>query len=330
MKLFTTAPPSVRSSAGDYLSRIADIARWHEDAGVEGMLIYTDNSLMDPWTVAQATIERTSKFVPLVATQPLYMHPLAAARKISSLGFLYGRKLALNMVAGGFVRDLKQLGDQAEHDPRYDRLTEYSQIMMALLHGETVTLAGEYYQVEGLRLEPALDEVLMPELFVSGMSPACQATAATLGATRLSYTKPREQLDQAAVAGKNLGVRFGVIARPRSEDAWEEARARFPADRRGQLAHRMAQGTSDSIWHQQISAVAEELEDARSGAYWLFPIKNYKTFCPYLVGSYEEVADYIQSYISLGFETLILDVPQGRDDLGHTMRAFDLCQQPVV
>ena len=52
MKLLTTAPPSVQFAPGTYLEAVGTLAQWNEAAGVEGMLIYTDNSLMDPWTVA--------------------------------------------------------------------------------------------------------------------------------------------------------------------------------------------------------------------------------------------------------------------------------------
>lgn len=324
MELYTTASPSVRFHPRAYLDRITEIARWHEQAGIAGMLIYTDNSLIDPWTVAQAALERTDRFVPLIATQPLYMHPLAAARKISSLAFLYGRRVALNLVAGGFVRDLAQLGDHTEHDLRYDRLLEYTSIMMALLRGETTTFSGTYYQVEGLALSPGLPADLIPELYLSGASDACMAAAATLGATRLSYTKPLSQIAPGQIAAGRVGLRLGIIARPDRATAWEVARARFPADRRGQLAHRMARGATDSIWHRDISAVADTLDEDGRDPYWLFPLKNYKTFCPYLVGSYEDVAQYVQGYADLGYRTLILDEAESEADLAHIVHALRL------
>ena len=43
------------------------------------------------------------------------------------------------MLAGGFKNDLVALGDQTEHDDRYARTVEYTQILTALLRGETVT-----------------------------------------------------------------------------------------------------------------------------------------------------------------------------------------------
>lgn len=323
MKLLTTAPPSVRFEPGTYLNAVRDLARWNEAAGVEGMLIYTDNSLIDPWPVAQVVLESTNDFVPLVAVQPVYMSPYTAACKIASLAFLYQRKIALNMVAGGFKNDLQNLGDDTDHDSRYDRLIEYTLIMKALLRGEVVTFEGTYYQVKNLKLDPVLSPDLMPDIYLSGASDACIAAAATLEATRFSYTKPPADLaaNTPLPGAGQLGLRFGIIARETAAEAWHVARNRFPADRRGQMAHKMARSTSDSIWHQEIAAMADDLHDARDGAYWLYPIKNYRTFCPYLVGTYEEVGAYITQYAALGFRDLILDVPESEDDLAHAMRA---------
>jgi alkanesulfonate monooxygenase len=73
---------------------------------------------------------------------------------------------------------------------------------------------------------------------------------------------------------------------------------------------------SDSTWHQQLSEAADA-EDPAS-PYWLVPFKNYKTFCPYLVGDYDTVAAEIGRYADAGFRTLITDVPVDEDDLFHT------------
>jgi len=44
--------------------------------------------------------------VPLVAVQPVYMHPYSVAKMVSTLAFLHQRRVFLNMVAGGFKNDL--------------------------------------------------------------------------------------------------------------------------------------------------------------------------------------------------------------------------------
>ena len=56
--------------------------------------------------------------------------------------------------------------------------------------------------------------------------------------------------------------------------------------------------------------------------YWLGPFQNYKTFCPYLVGSYKRVAEELSSYIRVGYKTFILDIPPNLEELGHINIVF--------
>jgi alkanesulfonate monooxygenase len=72
---------------------------------------------------------------------------------------------------------------------------------------------------------------------------------------------------------------------------------------------------SDSAWHRQLSAIAPAL--APESAYWMVPFQNYKTFCPYLVGSYTRVGQEIARYLAAGCSTIILDVPAAPDEMHH-------------
>ena len=47
----------------------------------------------------------------------------------------------------------------------------------------------------------------------------------------------------------------------------------------------------------------------------MLPFETYKTFCPYLVGSHEEVAEELAKYFALGFYKVILDIPPAEDEL---------------
>jgi alkanesulfonate monooxygenase len=180
--LFSTCVASAGLSPAVFRDRVTEVARWSENYGCRGILVYTDNSLVDPWLVAQTIIERTQSLIPLVAVQPVYMHPYTVAKMVSSLGHLYDRAVYLNMVAGGFVNDLKALADTTPHDRRYDRLREYTGIIKQLLAGEVVTAEGDFCRVERLRLAPALRPELFPWILVSASSPAGLATARALDA----------------------------------------------------------------------------------------------------------------------------------------------------
>jgi alkanesulfonate monooxygenase len=317
LTIFATTPQSKDVPRGEYPAAVRDVARWSEAAGCEGVLVYTDNGLVDAWLVAQMVIEATERLAPLVALQPAYMHPYSAAKMVASLAYLYGRQVWLNLVAGGFRNDLLALGDDTPHDERYTRVVEYATIMRGLLEGERVTFAGRFYRVEDLALVPPVAEALRPGMLMSGSSPAGLEAAAAIGAIPVKYPKPPgEEAPQDGAPG----LRVGIVTRPDGEEAWRVARERFPEDRRGQLTHQLAMKVSDSEWHRQLSELGRT--DGEASPYWLWPFENYATFCPYLVGSYDVVAAELRRYRELGFGTFILDIPPSAEELEHTGEAF--------
>jgi alkanesulfonate monooxygenase len=322
LELFATCPQSKDLPADVYRRRVTEVAQWSDRAGYRGILVYTDNQLVDPWLVAQLVIESTEALCPLVAVQPVYMHPYTAAKMVTSFAHIYGRRIFLNMVAGGFRNDLLALGDETEHGERYARLVEYTELVKRLLRGERVTTSGRYYDVRNLTLKPALPPALFPGIFVSGSSDDGVAAAQSIGATAVKYPKPPHEEVSTSADSAGIGMRVGVIARDDEAQAWKVARERFPEDRKGQLTHGLAMKVSDSQWHKQLSELGEQPPSAEN-PYWLGPFENYKTFCPYLVGSYTTVAIELARYIELGFETFILDIPPNEEELQHTAVAFE-------
>lgn len=131
--VFSTCPQSNGAESDSYAHHVREAARWSELCGCKGILVYRDNSIVDPWLVSQIIVESTEKLIPLVAIQPIYMHPYTVAKMLSSFAFLHHRRLYLNMVAGGFKNDLVALNDTTPHDKRYARLIEYTTIIKELL-----------------------------------------------------------------------------------------------------------------------------------------------------------------------------------------------------
>ena len=328
LEVFATCPQSSAVQTGSYVRRVADVARWSEQYGCKGILVYTDNSLVDAWLVSQIIIENTEKLCPLVAVQPVYMHPYSVAKLVSSFAYLYGRRIYLNMVAGGFKNDLSTFNDTTPHDKRYARLIEYTTIIKELLASPAaLTFEGEFYQVDKLKMTPPLATQLFPGIFISGSSDAGLTAAKILKATAIKYPKPAKECEaEALVDGIDSGVRLGIIARRDEAEAWEIAEQRFPEDRKGQITHQLAMKVSDSLWHQQLSQTAKHTK-TESSPYWLRPFENYKTFCPYLVGGYDQVAEELVRYIALGYMTYILDVPPSQEELRHVNIVFDRASQ---
>jgi len=320
--VFSTCPQSSQVDKAHYLKSVADVARWSEQYGCKGMLIYTDNSIVDPWLVAQQAIQRTQSLCPLVAVQPVYMHPYTVAKMVASLGYLHDRRIFLNMVAGGFKNDLNALNDPTPHDKRYERMIEYVTIIKRLLTStDAVSFEGAFYKVDKLRMTPPVPPELFPGIFVSGSSDAGLTAAKAMGATAIKYPKPPDEYEKESPDDRSIdsGIRVGIIARDNEEEAWKVAHERFPVDRKGQLMRQLAEKVSDSVWHKQLAKLGAIQEN---NPYWLVPFENYKTNCPYLVGSYKTVAEELARYIGIGFRTFILDIPPSEEELHHAGIVF--------
>jgi alkanesulfonate monooxygenase len=257
------------------------------------------------------------------------MHPYSAAKMVASYGYIYNRKIYLNMLAGGFKNDLIALNDTTPHDRRYDRTVEYTLIMKLLLSNSIgVSFKGDFYTIDKLKMTPALPPELFPGILISGSSDAGLAAAKAIEATAVKYPKPPgEYENDPPDENINSGVRVGIIARDSEDEAWRIAHERFPEDRKGELAHQLAMKTSDSVWHKQLSELGKTSEN---NPYWLTPFQHYKTFCPYLVGKYSTVSAEVARYASLGFRTFIVDIPPCEEELYHTDKVFKMAENQMT
>jgi alkanesulfonate monooxygenase len=319
VEVYTTAPASVVTDGPTYRRRLTDVARWTDAAGCAGLLVYSDNTLIDPWLVAQLILDGTERAVPLVAVQPVYCSPYAAARMAATLTFLHGRHVHLNLVTGGSRQQLEALGDGGVgHDERYERLTEYATIVRLLLDSpRPVTFAGRYYQVQAATLPHRPPAPLTPRLVLSGSSDSSVRCAGELGILRFAYPRPAWEYPPDGPLLRGNGIRLGVIARPDGAAAWRVAHERFPGDPMGERRHRVVSRLSDSHWHAELAGQGET-----GDTYWLHPFRTYRTFCPYLVGDYDEVGAALAGYLARGVASVILDVPAEEDDLHHARLAF--------
>ena len=326
LDVFATCPSSL-TTPDDYLGRVRDVARWSEAAGCAGILVYTDNSLVDPWLVSQLVIQSTQALCPLVAIQPVYMHPYSVAKIVSTLALFYNRRVFLNMVAGGFKNDLAALNDRTPHDSRYARLIEYTQIVQRLLEGRApLTFEGQFYRVENLTLQPRMKPELFPGVFMSGSSDAGLEAARTVGAVAVQYppppgSSPDDDQEGSPEHHGPSGIRIGIVTRPSEDEAWDIAISRFPEDRKGQLTRQLATKVSDSTWHQRLSEIGGAAPKTRK-TYWLQPFENYQTNCPYLVGSYGDVAEQLGRYVQMGYRSFILDIPDSQEEYRHIGTVF--------
>lgn len=118
LEVFGSMPMRDAFAWKDYMTAVDGVVAQTEAVGGRGILIYTDNSQLDPWILSQYVLAHSRILSPLVALQPACMHPHTAAKIIASLSFLHQRPIYLNLVAGGFKKELEALGDTTPHDER--------------------------------------------------------------------------------------------------------------------------------------------------------------------------------------------------------------------
>jgi alkanesulfonate monooxygenase len=312
--------PAPDPAEGDTLRQFTDFAQRAERHQVDGLLIFYNHRHMDPWAVTATILQSTKTITPLVAVQPYALAPFTAAKLIWSLTTLHHRRIDLNLITGAAKDELDQVGDQLGHDERFGRATEYMAVLRALLSSdEPLVYDGRFYRYRGLCMYSRLDPEVRPRVFVAGSSAAGQSMAAAVADVAITHPEPVEQFADTfltrARRDLGIGIRIGLIARPTREQAWSAARALFPQERVERLRTAMRK-RSESDWIRRLAQLAAE-DGVYDGVYWTGAFRNDKGSMPALVGTYREVADYLERYLALGVRTVILGSADTEEDFQH-------------
>lgn len=306
--------PHWRPPSHDYLAQIATAC---DRLGFGGILTPCGTMCEDAWLATAALIPLTERLKFLVAFRPGFLSPTLAAQMASTYQRMSEGRLLINIVTGAEPRELNRFGDWLDKDSRYERTGEFLDIVRHAWSGEPYDFDGKYYRVAQATTREPPDP--LPPIYFGGASPAAEKVASRHVDVYLAWGEPprmvAERLERmrrlTAEAGRTLryGIRFHVIARERSEDAWRvaedmlthmspEAIAAAQADfatTRSEGQRRMAELHGGDAANLEIHPnVWAGIGLVRGGVGTA------------LVGSYEEVADRIGEYHDLGFDEFIL------------------------
>jgi alkanesulfonate monooxygenase SsuD/methylene tetrahydromethanopterin reductase-like flavin-dependent oxidoreductase (luciferase family) len=127
------------------------------DHGGQNLETYTWASAMSQHT-EYPTIFSTSH-VPTI-------HPLVAAKQSTTIDHVSEGRFALNIVSGWFSPEMEMFGGkQLEHDERYERTHEWTELLKTFWTEQGFEFDGEFYQVEK---NEEVDESMRGEHYVSG------------------------------------------------------------------------------------------------------------------------------------------------------------------
>lgn len=325
--VFSISPRTIDTNL--YWKNIKDTTRLSQKYSFTGILIFTGNDIyIDPWLVAQYVLTSTSDLSPLVAVNPLYMHPFTAAKMISSFAYMYQRKTYVNCVTGTNKNDLTSLSDNLSPEERYKRLAEYICVVKKLLEeNKPVNYNGNFYNVNQLQLLPKMPADLFPEFYIAGSSEAAKETAQQIGAVNMKMAKPVDEEFPVVADNIPIGVNFGIITRQEEDAAWKRVKEIFPQDAMGQQMQTFSMKNTDSNWKKELNQLAAK--DHKNKNYWMDPFKNFKSDCPYYIGSHDQIADILVYYINTGVKSFILDIPPIEEEYMNINMAFQIALEKL-
>ncbi len=322
---------------------VEDMARAHEDAGFDRVLIGYGAVSPEGWAIAATVLHTTTHLKVLVAHRPGFIQPALLARMAATHDNLTGGgRVAIHFITGGDEADQRREGDFVAHDARYRRTGE----VMAILRRIWSEDRPFDYEGEFFRYEAAFSSVkpMSPggiPLYFAGASPPAIEVGAAQADVYAFWGEPRDAVaarmnainDVAAKYGRSL--RYSLSLRPiiaaTESEAWEKAEwiAEKTAERIELARQRMA-GHKDSYEglggdKNAMYSVDRKIEDttsvgrkrliemsANNDVYderlWM-KVANLTGAAgnsTALVGTPEQVADAMLAYYDIGISTLLL------------------------
>ena len=292
-----------------------DFCRRAEEAGIHGLLTDFGASKPDSIVLATALGLATSKIEFIIAYRSGLIAPTSFVQQLNTLSALIDGRLSLNIVAGHSPEEQAFYGDFLVREKRYERTAEFLEVCRALWkQNGPVTYRGQYYRTDNSRLNTPFiaRRRSFPEIFIAGSSDEARELAIRCGTLwmRMADTAEnlRESNQRALAAGKEVGLRMAIIARPTREEALRAAQELVGTlDPSLQESHREQEFVkkSDSVSIKTTYRIAAE-EEWPTPYLWRGAVRTHGPATVCLVGSPEELACAFMEYKKVGVSQFIL------------------------
>jgi len=110
-------------------SYLGAVARAHEYAGFDRVLVAHSSGSVDGFQVASYIASQTDKLGILLAHRPGFVAPTLAARQFATLDQFSDGRVAIHVISGGDDTEQQRDGDHLDHDQRYQRTDEYLDVV---------------------------------------------------------------------------------------------------------------------------------------------------------------------------------------------------------
>ncbi len=148
-----------------------------DKAGIDELWLWEDCFLEGGLTTSTAALAWSERLTVGIGLMPVPLrNPAVVAMEIATLARLFPGRF-VPAVGHGVLEWMAQVGARAASPMTL--LREYADAVRRLLHGETVSVAGRYVQLDGVALDWPPEQV--PPLVVGGRGPKTVALAGQIG-----------------------------------------------------------------------------------------------------------------------------------------------------
>ncbi len=302
------------SKARDQVSGIPDIGKHIEfcehasDCGIEHVLTAFGFHRADPIALASALSMSTSRINFLVACRSGVASPTLFVQQINSVSAVSNGRVCINMVAGHSPKEFRYYGDLLAPEDRYDRTDEFLTICNAFWSDNgPVNFSGKYYTVENGTLNTPFvsNDRLSPEIYLGGKSQRAFDLAAKHASCLLTLPDAPDimgpKIKNFLSTGTEIGLLVSIITRETKEEAIEAAYKLIePLGDSSLKAHTEFMKNSVSQAFNSVLALGQNKKDWLCPYLWVGAVPYLGAPAIALVGSYEEIANALMDYKSIG------------------------------
>ncbi|MCA1710287.1 MAG: LLM class flavin-dependent oxidoreductase [Actinobacteria bacterium] len=269
---------------------------------------------LDAWTLAPAVAAVTERLELMLAARPNYHSPSLTAKAISTLDTIAPGRISLNVVSSWWKDEAAQYGAPFDvHDARYERTSEWLEVLNRLLTEHEVTHTGAMYDLAGCVMEPKPSA--LPTVYMGGESPKAKEVISRQGTAYVMHGDPPEVIadkiadmeQRRTDAGRPDRFQYGVSGYVIVRDTEEEAQA--------ELARILdVQASPEAYASYQDFVAGSQLESQVSLEEYSVSNRGLRAG---LIGTPAQVTERIKAYENAGVDLMLLQFSPQREEMAR-------------
>ncbi len=260
---------------------------------------------LDAWSTAAGLMAVTERMEWMVAVRPTFHSPALLAKQAANIDRIGGPgRLSLNVVSSWWRDEAEKYGVEFEqHDRRYDRTSEWLDVVDGLWKRDGFDYRGEFYQIRNGVLQPKPATLPRPMIYAGGESEAAKDMIARKCDAYVMHGDPPERvatkIQDMRLRREKLGLppmQFGVAAYVITRDTQEEAQAELK---------RITDVKQSALGYQNYQQWLAGTQLERQVSLEDYSVSN-RGLQAGLVGTHQQVVDRIGEFTEVGVNLLLL------------------------